>query len=434
MMDMESVHTCRVTNFSGSLDYRKRAVHVLAKGVSSTPRAAQLPVPPVIVKGEGALITDIDGNRYIDYTLGYGPLILGHSPQCVYDAVRSRLDQGLCTATVHQGEAELAALIADMVPCAEISSFVSSGTEAVQLALRIARALTGKLPILKFRANYHGWFDNIHVANSIGMDGASSMGQDPEASSSIILANWGDSAQLDALLNDQLAAVILEPVAINAGCFMPPQGFLSKIRDLTQKHNIILIFDEVISGFRLSAGGASQYLGITPDIAVLGKALGAGFPISAVTGSRDIMAPLSNGQVLHRGTFNGNPLSVQAAIACLKHLQAHQDVFYPQLNDFADALKNHINREAQRYGADLCANAIGSALQLFVGVTRLDSMADLPRADKVKVLQLTKAFVENGLMPLPRGLMYLSTAHDARHIEATKQAISRAIRHYGQHA
>jgi len=431
-MDASEVHSCRVSKFDGSIAYRAQAVNVLAKGVSSTPRAAQLPVPPVIVKGEGAIVTDVDGNRYIDYTLGYGPLILGHSPQPVLDAVRAALDQGLRTAAVHTAEADLARRIAEMVPCAHISSFVTSGTEAVQLALRIARSVTGKLPVLKFRANYHGWFDNVHIANAVDSDGPSSTGQDPDAASSMVLADWGDSTQLEALLNADFAAVILEPVAINAGCFMPPAGFLHKLRDLTKKHNVVLIFDEVISGFRLTLGGASQWLGITPDIAVLGKALGAGLPISAVTGSREVMAPLTDGRVLHRGTFNGNPLSVQAAVACLDHLRAQQDVIYPRMHAFANALKTHVNEEAKRHHADVCANAVGSAVQLFAGVHQLDMMAELPRADKVKILQLTKAFLENGLMPLPRGLMYLSSAHDAPQIEATKSAISRAIGQYVQ--
>lgn len=426
-MDYSKIHSVSVTDFSGSLAYRDKAVKVLAKGVSSTPRAAQLPVPPVIVRGEGAIVTDIDGNRYIDYTLGYGPLILGHSPKGVIEAAKTELDKGLRTATIHQGEMQLAQMIKNMVPCSEVTSFVSSGTEAVQLALRIARAYTQKIPIIKFRANYHGWFDNIHVANSIGIDGPSSQGQDPRASESITLIDWGDTVKFEQVLNSSFAAVILEAAAINAGCFMPPKGFLEKVRSLTEKHNVVLIFDEVISGFRLSAGGAQQLFGVTPDIAVLGKALGAGFPISAVTGRKDMMSPLIDGRVLHRGTFNGNPVSIGASIACLKYLEKEKVNLYPRINAYALELQQHINSYAKEKNADICCNSVGSALQLFVGTRDMSHIMDLPKANKVKVLKLTQAFVQNGLMPLPRGLMYLSAAHTQDQIDATKEAICRAI-------
>jgi glutamate-1-semialdehyde 2,1-aminomutase len=426
-MGQETPRISETGNFAGSLQYRDYALKHLANGVSSTPRAAQLPVPLVIERAAGAIVTDVDGNDYIDYTLGYGPLILGHSPQAVIDRVKAEIDKGFRTASINRGEGRLAELIAETVPCAELSAFVSSGTEAVQLALRIARAVTGRTRIVKFRANYHGWFDNIHVANSIGNDGPSTAGQDRNAADSVTVLDWGDAAALERTLSSDFAAVILEPVAINAGCFAPPEGFLQAARALTRKHGVVLIFDEVISGFRLSLGGAQQVLGVTPDMAVLGKALGAGLPIGAVTGRREIMDPVVTGKVLHRGTFNGNPVSVGGSVVCVEHLQMEQDRVYPRIDGFAMEIQRHFNEEAAALDLDVCANRIGSAVQMFVGVRQMDRISDLPKADKTEVLKLTQACLMNGLNPLPRGLMYLSAAHSQAHIEATKTALSSAL-------
>lgn len=416
--------------FSGSMQYRDYASRYLANGVSSTPRASQLPVPLVIASARDAIVTDVDGNDYIDYTLGYGPLVLGHSPAPVVERLKEEIDKGFRTASVHAGEGRLAELISEAVPCAEITSFLSSGTEAVQLALRIARAATGRTRIVKFRANYHGWFDNIHVANNPGNDGPSSSGQDQQATANVTLVDWGDAAALEQVLSDEFAAVILEATAINAGCFTPPAGFLQSVRDLTCKHGVVLIFDEVISGFRLGLGGAQASYGVTPDIAVLGKALGAGLPISAVTGNRAVMAPLIDGRVLHRGTFNGNPLSVGAAIACVEYLQAHHAEIYPRMDAQAEAIQSHFTAEVKALDLDLCANRIGSAIQLFAGVRKLDNIGDLGKADKKEILKLTEACVLNGLNPLPRGLMYLSAAHTDADIAITKEALSRALRRF----
>jgi glutamate-1-semialdehyde 2,1-aminomutase len=419
-----------VNDFSGSLRYRDQASRHLAGGVSSTPRAAQLPAPLVIESARDAILTDVDGNRYIDYSMGYGPLILGHSPAPVLRALEAEISKGLRTASVHRGEGRLAELIGETVPCAQISSFVSSGTEAVQLALRIARAATGRTRIVKFRANYHGWFDSIHVANNLGNDGAGSAGQDPQAAVNVTVLDWGDAAGLERVLSGEFAAVILEAAAINAGCFAPPEGFLQAVRDLTRKHGVVLIFDEVISGFRLSLGGAQARYGVTPDIATLGKALGGGLPISAVTGQREVMAPLVDGRVLHRGTFNGNPLSVGAAIACVEYLRSHAADIYPRIDVYAEEIHAHFNREAAALGLDACANRVGSAVQMFVGARRMERLADLVHADKVRVLKLTEACVRNGLSPLPRGLMYLSAAHTRADVDQTKAALSRALRDF----
>jgi glutamate-1-semialdehyde 2,1-aminomutase len=418
-----------ITGFTRSERHRAQALVHLANGVSSTPRASQRPVPVVIDRAAGVRITDLDGNSYIDYALGYGPMILGHSPAPVMDALAEALSRGLRIASVHEGEAELAGLIAACVPSAAVSAFVNTGTEAVQLALRIARATTGKVKFVKFRGNYHGWFDNVHVATNPGQDGAATAGQDDEASRTAIVLDWGDADALERTLTPDFAAVLLEPAAINAGCFTPPAGYLHRVRDITQRLGVVLIFDEIITGFRLALGGAQEAYGVVPDITVLGKALGAGLPIGAVCGSRAVMQPVATGILFQRGTYNGNPLSVAASIACLRVLQAERDSVFPRMIGYAQALRDHVAAEAGRTGAAVCANQVGPVVQIFGGTRRLDRLGDVALADREQTLAFTAALLRFGVHTIPRGVMYLSTAHSAADIAATKQAITRAMDH-----
>ncbi|WP_158970582.1 aspartate aminotransferase family protein [Chachezhania sediminis] len=410
-----------------ALDYRARALKSVAFGVSSTPRGRQLPAPVVVDRAEGAHVWDISGSRFVDYALGYGPLILGHTPAPVLARVRAELDRGLRTATVHKGEAELGELIADTLPSAELSAFVSSGSEAIQLALRIARASTGRTKVVKFRGNYHGWFDNIQVAGTPGNDGADAIGQDPGAAASVVPMDWGDLAALEAELTTDFAAVILEPVAVNGGCFMPPEGFLQGVRDLTRKLGIVLIFDEVITGYRLDLGGAQRLAGVTPDLTVIGKAMGAGFPISAVAGTQAAMEPVSSGRLLHRGTFNGNPVSVGAACACIAHLRDNATTIYPGMDTQAADLAAHIRATADAADLPLSVARTGSALQIFMGLRELTGLSDLPRIDRDATMAFTGDLLVNGVQAISRGLMYLSAAHTDDDIAVTKDAFTRAI-------
>ena len=413
--------------FAGSRAYRDRAWAVLPRGVSSTPRAAQRPVPLVLARAEGARVTDVDGRTYIDYAMGYGPLILGHSPQAVIDAVSRAMALGLRVGSVTHAEAELAERIAQLVPSAQMSSFLTTGTEACQVALRVARAVTGRLQVVKFRCHYHGWSDSIHVATEPQGDGASTAGQDPEALRHVSVLDWGDVEGLSDVLRNNVAAVIMEPAAINAGCFAPPPGFLQCVRDMTAASGTVLIFDEVITGFRLGLGGAQERYGVTPDLTVLGKALGAGLPISAVAGSASILQPIVSGAVSQRGTYNGNPLSVAAAIACLDYLTAHADDCFPRMDGYATALAEHVRATARHVGVAVTANCVGPCVQLFAGAEAVPALGDLHRADKTQTLELTGLMVQHGVAPLPRGMMYLSTAHTDEHIELTLRALTSAI-------
>ncbi|PYD46663.1 hypothetical protein C3920_13970 [Novacetimonas pomaceti] len=414
--------------FTKSREYRTNALRHLSNGVSSTPRASQRPVPVVIDSAAGVTLTDVDGNRYLDYALGYGPLILGHSPEPVMHALRDALDRGLRTASVNSDEAALADLIAANVPCADRVAFVNTGTEAVQLAIRIARATTGRCRVAKFRCNYHGWVDDLHVGCSPGQDGPATLGQDPRASEMVTLLDWGESDAARQVLDDSFAAVIVEPAAINAGCFAPPAGFLETLRDVTRRHGIVLVFDEVITGFRMSPGGAQACYNVVPDMCVLGKALGAGLPIGAVAGTDGVMDVVSSGRMLHRGTFNGNPLSMAAGVACVSHLQEHAARIYPRMERFAQRISAHIQHEAARNAVAIHARSVGSALQVFAGVRRVDGIGDLAGIDRDATLLLTEELLREGVFTLPRGLMYLSAIHTDEDISTTLAAITRAVR------
>lgn len=413
--------------FERSLAYRQRALRHLAHGVSSTPRASQRPTPIAIARAEGAHLVDIDGARYVDYALGYGPLILGHTPPGVIAAVTAALSAGLRTASIHTDEAALAEAMAAAMPGAEMTGFVSTGTEAVLLALRIARATTGRTRIVKFRANYHGWSDTVGLGNAIGDDGPAALGQDPAASASVTLLDWGDAGQVEAALDSRYAAVLVEPAAINGGCFAPPPGFLERLRAATRRHGIVLIFDEVITGFRLGLGGAQGRYGVTPDLSVLGKALAAGLPIGAVSGTRAAMEVLASGRLLHRGTFNGNPLSMAAGLACLNELSRSAATIYPRMDAFAARLADRLNHAAAKAAVGLQARALGAALQIFAAASPVVTLRDTARVDREATLRFTGELLREGVFALPRGLCYLSSAHDEDDILRTETAIDAAV-------
>lgn len=271
--------------YAGSRDAFDRRQHTLARGVASGIRANQRPVPLTIAGGQGAHLRDVDGNEYVDYALAYGPMLLGHSPAPVIEAVRTQLAAGISYGASHWLESELSEAICRTVPCADLCVFSNSGSEAVHAAVRIARAATGRSRVIKFLGHFHGWLDPLAIGNPGSQEATpATAGQDRLASSSVTVLPWNDIDALERALTDDVAAVIMEPVAVNGGCFAASAAYLEALRARTTQIGAVLIFDEVITGYRLALGGAQERLGIQPDLAVLGKALGSGFPISAVCG------------------------------------------------------------------------------------------------------------------------------------------------------
>ena len=304
---------------------------VVAGGVNSFVRAGIAPTPLVFERAEGPWLFDADGNRLIDYYLGMGPMILGHSPPAVVAAVREQVGRGILFAGQGAQEAEAARLVCDMVPCAERVRFGSSGTEMDQAAIRLARAATGRRTIVKFEGHYHGWLDNVHWSNAPGVAEAGpadapvavagGKGQDPAAADGLAICVWNDLARLEArLAKGDVAAVLMEPVMCNSGAIAPLPGYLEGVRASCTRTGTILVFDEVITGFRLGRGGAQARFGVTPDLAVFAKAIANGFPVAALAGRADLMDLFSTGGVIHGGTYTGQCVSMAAAVATLRAL------------------------------------------------------------------------------------------------------------------
>ena len=318
------------------------ARRVIPGGVTSSIRAGARPHPLYFERGEGPYLWDVDGTRYVDFALGYGPLLLGHAPKVVRDAVAAQLERDLTYGSQHRLEPQLAELLVSIVPGAEQAIFATTGSEAVAAALRIARTVTGRRLVLKFEGHYHGWLDGVFA--SVGYDPilsgwsehpasvASTAGIPEGARSDVVIAQWNDLDSVEAILAEhpgQVAAIMCEPIAVNGGLIAPVPGFLEALRRLATKDGALLVFDEVITGFRVALGGAQERLATTADLAIFAKAIAGGIPLSAVTGTRAVMAPIADGRLAHNGTFNGNPIAMAAGCASLGHLADGRATIYP---------------------------------------------------------------------------------------------------------
>jgi glutamate-1-semialdehyde 2,1-aminomutase len=413
--------------FEGTRMHLARARRTLATGVPTAIRAGQLPMPLCFSHGEGAYLTDVDGNRYVDLALAYGPMLLGHSPQPVVDAVHKQLDELIGHGGTSRVEAELAEAVCRTVPSAELTVFSSTGSEAAAAAIRIARAATGRLRVIKFLGHYHGWLDGLHVGTPGHPDaGPGTAGQDPAAAAAVTVCRWNDIPALQASLADDVAAVIMEPVHVNAGCLAPEPGYLEAVRELTAQRGIVLIFDEVITGYRLALGGAQERFGVTPDLTVLGKALGAGLPISAVCGRRDVMDVVASGTMQHIGTFNMNPLCASAALAAVTTMESEQGSLYPQLEHAGAELAAAVRAAARETGYPLAVNQIGAAAYGFVSSTPVRTYEDALGADTDAYRRFTELLAMAGVYAPARGLLYVSSAHGPAELERVRAAMTSA--------
>ncbi len=410
----------------------QRSARSLAGGVATAFRAPQLPVPISFARGTGSRLWDVDRNEYLDFALAFGPMLLGHSPQAVVEAVRRQLEIGIGYGASHTAEAELAETICRMVPCAERCIFSSTGSEAVHAALRIARAATGRNRVIKFQGHFHGWLDPL----SVGVPGredasAASAGQDPHASIAVTVCPWNDLAALRAELRDDVAAVIMEPLAVNGGCLFPSPGYLEEVRQLTTAAGTVLIFDEVITGFRLAPGGAQERFRVTPDLVILAKALGSGFPISAVAGRADLMDEVASGRVRHAGTLNANPISVAASLATLTELERDAAVIYAHLEAMGNGLATILREECSSAGLPVSVNQLGAMGHAFWSEDPVNDHPATLRADREAYRHLAAALLDEGVHVIPRGLLYVSTAHTEADLAETREAVRRAARGVG---
>jgi len=416
--------------------YRKSEKHVMdgskfiAGGVSSNFRYGTPPNPLVFQTAKKAILTDVDNNEYIDYYLGMGAMLLGHSPSNVIKAARAQLDKSILVAGQTDLEYEAAELLTKLVPSAELVRFTSSGTEAIQAALRIARAYTGRMKILKFEGHYHGWTDNTFIsvtpditkAGSIDAPVAISGGSGQELTENTIVLSWNDKESLTKILKQgQVAAVITEPIMFNSGGIMPLPGYLEYLRKITKQTGTLLIFDEVITGFRVSSGGAQKLLGIVPDLTILGKALANGFPVAAVVGKRELFDLVISGKVLHGGTYNSQSVSMAATVATLKEIKSGEP--YKKINALAKILKSGLKQELDKSKIPYQIVGYSAVFQVrFCQETPTDYRND-QKTNKELYQKFAGLMLESGIRILPRGTWFLSSAHTKIQIEATLKAV-----------
>ena len=421
--------TTATDRLTGSHAHFARARRSLAGGVASNMRVSQRPVPLAVERGEGPRLWDVDGNEYLDFGLAYGPMILGHSPAAVVAAMREQLDRGLCFGACHPLEAELAEAICRLVPSAELVSFGSSGSEAVHESVRIARATTGRNRIVKFRGHYHGWFDSVHVAVPGRHDaGPGTSGQDPLAAAETTVCTWNDREALTAAIGDDVAAIIMEPANVNGGCILPVPGYLEHVRAEATRVGAVLIFDEVITGFRLSLGGAQGHYGVKPDLTVLGKALGGGVTISAICGSAAVMDVVATGKLAHTGTFNVNPLVASGAVAAIHDLERRAGEVYPHLEARMRELADLLESEAAAEGLPLRVNRTVGAGYAHVSSDVVDSFDGTLASNAECYREFAGNLLVAGVNVVPRGLLYVSSEHTADDIESIRPLVRQAAR------
>ena len=429
--------------FTASKDYVEKASASIPGAVNSNIRLASFPVPLCFERGRGAHLFDIDDNRYIDYALGMGPAILGHAPQAVCDAVAKSLSEGQMLGGQHRYELELAHRIRSMIPNAERVRVGMSGSEVVQAAIRVSRALTGKRKYIKFEGQYHGWFDNVLLSFAPPVDQgtmASSTRREPHletrgqvesAAEDVIVLPWNDTDAVKSVLDAHgrdVAAIITEPAMCNTGAIAPAPGYLEALRDLARSNDAVLIFDEVITGFRLALGGGQEKFGVTADLATFAKAMAGGFPVSALTGRAQIMDLFGTGAVNHSGTYNANVPSVVASIATLDLLSAGNGEAIRELDRKGEMLMEGLRRCAVDRKSNLRVQGFGPCFSTFFSdFGAVTDYRSYRRTDLTKQARFLEHMVIAGVRPTSRGTWFISTAHSEDDIEETVAAAGHAL-------
>jgi glutamate-1-semialdehyde 2,1-aminomutase len=405
--------------------------------VNSNFRIGMAGGPLVFTRGEGACLIDADGNRLIDYYCGMGAMVLGHTPAGVQQAVKDQVDRGILYAGQSEIEFEAAKILCERISSAQRIRFGSSGSEVAQAAFRLARAATGKRIILKFEGHYHGWFDNILWSTAPGENAAGpadaptlvsgSVGQDPIDAVGLDVIGWNDLAALEArLARGDIAGVIMEPAMCNQGAIAPAPGYLEGALAACRKHGAILIFDEVITGFRLGRGGAQGRFGVTPDLSIFAKAIANGFPVAAIVGRADLLDMFVTGGVLHGGTFNSQPVTMAAMVATQKALTPEH---YETSSRHGLRLRDGI--AAILKGAGIKAQVTGFELMFHVGFglgAPARNYRDLLKLDKPAYVKFAHALLKRGVRVLERGAWFVSSAHDDAVIDATLEAVRGAAK------
>lgn len=447
-MTQTMVHHLGLTDLHAtgqSQQWFARAKRVLAGGISSSARASTtgpLPYPLYIARGENSRVWDVDGHEFIDYLLSYGSAILGHADSGLVATVQQQLGRGTMFGTCNTVEVQLAEQICAMVPGAELVRYANSGSEAISGAIRAARGFTGRNRILKFEGHYHGWVDVLAISNRPTSADAGpldhprssphSRGIPGGVSDDVIIAPWNHKEIIELLLNlhdGELAAIILEPIVANNACIMPEEGLLQWLREQCDQRGILLIYDEIVTGFRLARGGAAEYFGVTPDLTIFSKAIGGGFPISAFAGRRAVMEPVGANIVKHGGTYNGNPLCSAAALYTLRRLSEPGTL--ENIHDRGRACMEAIRRAAKDAGIPCVVQGVGSMFQVIFNEDGkpLKHYRNLLKVNTQRYAEFRHSLLMQGVHVNSSGsaCWFVSAAHRPEDVEFTTRAIGRAM-------
>jgi glutamate-1-semialdehyde 2,1-aminomutase len=436
--------------FSRSAALFERAQRSIAAGVNSGIRKMEQPVPLYFDHGKGSRIWDVDGNEYIDFQTGQGAILYGHAPAGLADAIATQAHKGTHWAAQSELEIDVAERLQKMIPGAERVRFNNSATEVVLSALRLARAHTGRPLVLKFEGHYHGWSDEGLVGFAPPPDKWGdeespsrlhpSQGVIPEVLGTFVVARWNDPDHLRRMVDfhhGQIAAIIFEPVLCNTGCMPAVPGMIGAIRELCDRDGIVMIADETITGFRFGAGGAQGYYGFTPDLTIMGKAVGGGTPFAALVGKEKFFAKIISGEVIHAGTLNANPLCLAGAKWCLDQIIALGADHPKGIVALGEKLMSGLRSLADQHGIPLRPQGPG----LVFHTTMLKAGADegavtnyrdyARRQDAPRWAHLRRCLLENGVRAIERGLWFLSLAHTEADVD---EALTRAARAFERHA
>ncbi|MBE6485386.1 MAG: glutamate-1-semialdehyde-2,1-aminomutase [Methanosphaera stadtmanae] len=418
-------------NFDKSKKLYEESVNYLPGGVDSPIRAFK-PYPFFVEKAKGSKLFDVDGNEYVDYCLGYGPIIFGHANETIIKESTKQLELGTAYGVPSEKEITLAKEVINRVPCAEMVRFCNSGTEATMSAIRLARGVTKKNKIIKFEGAYHGAHDAVLVKSGSGMAGKpDSPGVPEDATKNTILVAFNDENALTQVIKDnkeEIACIIVEPIMGNIGCVPPREGFLKFLREITEANNILLIFDEVITGFRLSKGGAQKYYNIVPDLVTFGKILGGGFPIGAIAGKKEYIEQFApSGTIYQAGTFSGNPVSINGGIAALKILD---DKFYKNLEKKGEYLRTGMFNILDDLKLNFQINGAASMTQVYLTDKEVYDYETAKLSDSESFLKYFHTLLENGVFIAPSQFecCFLSGQHSKEDIDKTLEAMEIAFK------
>ncbi|MGO4588852.1 aspartate aminotransferase family protein [Paenarthrobacter sp. 2TAF44] len=432
-------------DISTSTDEHNRAKAVIPGGLVSLVRRRDHQV--VFERGEGAYLWDVDGNRYIDCVMAHGPVLLGHAHPEINRAAARSLDNGIQFGGSTPGETALAEAVLKQLGYADKVTFMTTGTEAVQLAIRVARTTTGRNLIVKFHGHYHGWIDPVYVnipgydvqgpSTQDGAGGApGSLAIQPAVDGSaipegILVTTWNDLdgfARLMDEIGDRTAAVIMEPFLTGFGTFEPAPGYLQGLKDICHDHGALVIYDEIVTGFRVSPSGAAGIVGVSPDLGTYAKAMGNGFPISMVAGTQEAMACLEDGTVPAAGTYSGTPASVAAARATLAEIAEEGPSFYAYLDRIGSQLRQGLEQEGQSRSISIRVNQIGSLVQILCGLIEDPrSVEGAYASDRDFVTEICEAMIGRGIYMTRKGLIFLSRAHTTADIQEIVSVFGKAL-------